>query len=85
MFGIKVGRTYVGLGVGSIVAVVVSLGLGVIVGVNVALGDGSGDGMAVIDCPHAADNINSVRKIATLKKYFIPFHPSLWCAKFKYR
>ena len=53
MVGIKVGGTYSGLGVVSIVAVAVGLGLGVVVAVNIALGDGLDGGVAVADCPHA--------------------------------
>jgi len=81
--GSIVGRSVgsrVGVGIrvcaGSIVAVVVPLGRGSIVGV--VLGDGNGDRVSVINCPHPVNSMKRVRKIALLKKYFIPFLPFRW-------
>jgi len=76
MVGIKVGGTNSGLEVGSIIAAVVRVGTGVtvVVAVTVVLGDGTGDGVAVADCPHAMNDKPMTRKIMTRKRFFILTH-----------
>ena len=71
MVGIRVARTYVGLVLGSIVAVKVWLGLGVNVAITVVVEDGIGDGIAIADWPQATNSDPIPRKIIARKSFFM--------------
>jgi hypothetical protein len=83
MVGINVGGRYSGLEVGSIVAVavwlgkgvavtLVWLGIGVIVAAEVAIGD-----VVTIDCPHATNMKQIIRRTSDLKRLFMLSHSLL--------
>ena len=71
MVGIRVARTYVGLVLGSIVAVKVWLGLGVNVAIAVVVEDGIGDGIVIADWPQATNRDPIPRKIIARKSFFM--------------